>query len=257
MLNYLIILLVVLVYMTGWFLVALWKRRNDLADVAWGIGFIVAASAALAIKGTLSFRSLVVYFFVMIWGVRLAVHIGMRLRKHPEDQRYRQWREDWGSHWRSRSFVRIFMLQGGFCYLISLPVIFIILANHSTWTWLDCLGSTIWIVGFLFEVVGDYQLKRFVQNEANRGKIMQEGLWKYTRHPNYFGEVTLWWGIYLIALSTPGGWLTVIGPITISFLILKVSGIPLLEKEFMKNPEFQEYARRTSAFFPLPPRKDG
>ncbi len=118
------------------------------------------------------------------------------------------------------------------------------------------LGVIIWVVGFLFEVVGDYQLKSFVQSEANRGKIMQQGLWKYTRHPNYFGEVTLWWGIYLIALSTSGGWMTVIGPVTISFLILKVSGIPLLEKEFMKNPEFQEYARRTSTFFPLPPRKD-
>jgi steroid 5-alpha reductase family enzyme len=148
------------------------------------------------------------------------------------------------------------MLQGGLLYLISLPVIRIILAGRSAWTWLDGLGIIVWVIGFLFEVVGDYQLKSFLKNEANRGKIMQQGLWKYTRHPNYFGEVTLWWGIYLVALSTPGGWMTIIGPVTISFLILKVSGIPLLEKAYVNNPEFQEYARRTSAFFPLPPRKD-
>jgi steroid 5-alpha reductase family enzyme len=257
MLAYLIILVVLLVYMTGWFLIALWRRRNDVADVAWGIGFIVAASAALVVKGTGTPRAWVVYMLVMVWGVRLAVHIGTRLIKHAEDQRYRNWREAWGARWRILSFVRVFMLQGGLLYVISLPIICIILADQSAWTWLDGLGVIVWVVGFLFEVVGDYQLKSFVQSEANRGKIMQQGLWKYTRHPNYFGEVTLWWGIYLIAISTPGGWLTIIGPVTISFLILKVSGIPLLEKEFMKNPEFQEYARRTSAFFPLPPRKDG
>jgi steroid 5-alpha reductase family enzyme len=256
MLSHLIILLVVLVYMTGWFFVALWRRRNDVADMAWGIGFIVAASAALVVKGTVTFKAWVVFMLVMVWGVRLAVHIGIRLRKHTEDQRYRKWREDWGAHWRIRSFVQVFMLQGGLLYLISLPVIRIILADRSAWTWLDGIGVMVWIIGFLFEVVGDYQLKGFVKKEANRGKIMQQGLWKYTRHPNYFGEVTLWWGIYLIALSTPGGWMTIIGPVTISFLILKVSGIPLLEKEYVNNPEFQEYARRTSAFFPLPPRKD-
>jgi steroid 5-alpha reductase family enzyme len=254
--THLNILLIVLVYMTGWSFVALWRRRNDLADFAWGIGFVVAASAALLMKGTGTPRAWMVFTLVMVWGVRLAVHIGVRLRKHGEDKRYRNWREAWGAHWRIRSFVQIFMLQGVLLYLISLPVICIILSDQSAWTWLDSLGGILWVVGFLFEVVGDFQLKTFLKNKANRGKIMQQGLWKYTRHPNYFGEVALWWGMYLIALSTPGGWMTIIGPVTISFLILKVSGIPLLEEEYINNPEFQEYARRTSAFFPLPPRKD-
>jgi steroid 5-alpha reductase family enzyme len=112
-------------------------------------------------------------------------------------------------------------------------------------------------VGLFFEAVGDFQLAQFKKDPVNRGKIIQHGLWRYSRHPNYFGEVTLWWGIYLLGLSAGGAWWTIIGPLTITFLILKVSGIPLLEKKYVNNAAFQEYARRTSAFFPLPPRKEG
>jgi steroid 5-alpha reductase family enzyme len=255
--QYLTILLAVLLYMTGWFLLALWRRRNDLADIAWGGGFIAAALTAVLLQTGLASRARLVVLLVILWGLRLAVHIGLRNLGKGEDERYRKWREEWGRHWLLRSYLQVFLLQGFLLYLISLPVIWTILAKPSPWTGLDALGLAIWMAGFFFEAVGDFQLARFKKDPAHRGKIIQQGLWRYSRHPNYFGEVTLWWGIYLLALSAPGGWMTIIGPLTITFLILKVSGIPLLEKKYVNNAAFQEYARRTSAFFPLPPRKDG
>ncbi len=254
---YLTILLIVLMYMTGWFLLALWRRRNDLADIAWGGGFIVAALTAGMLQTGATLRALLVALLVILWGLRLAVHIGLRNMGKGEDDRYRKWREEWGKHWLLRSFLQVFLLQGFLIYLVSIPVTYMILGGPSGLTWLDALGLTLWIIGFFFEAVGDFQLAQFKKDPANRGKFIQQGLWRYSRHPNYFGEVTLWWGIYLMALSAPGGWVTIIGPLTITFLILKVSGIPLLEKKYADNAAFQEYARRTSVFFPLPHRKDG
>ncbi len=140
--------------------------------------------------------------------------------------------------------------------IISLPVTFIIVHAQDSGSILSVLGICIWLTGFFFEAVGDYQLAKYKKDTASKGKIMTQGLWSYTRHPNYFGEVTLWWGMYVIALSVPNGWMTFPGPLTITFLILKVSGIPLLEEKYKDNPEFQAYKRRTSAFFPLPPGKE-
>jgi steroid 5-alpha reductase family enzyme len=254
---YLTIFLVVLLYMTAWFLLALWRRRNDLADIAWGGGFIAAALSAGWLQTGGTPRARLVILMVILWGVRLAVHIGLRNLGRGEDERYRKWREEWGRRWLLRSFLQVFLLQGVLLYLISLPVMAVVLAKPSPWTWLDGLGLAVWTAGFFFEAVGDFQLAQFKKKPGSRGRIIQHGLWRYSRHPNYFGEVTLWWGIYLMALSTPGGWMTIIGPLTITILILKVSGIPLLEKKYVNNAAFQEYARRTSAFFPLPPRKDG
>ena len=255
--SYLQVFLVILVYMSGWFLLALWRRRNDLADIAWGGVFIVAALAATWWQPAVAPRGRLVVILVILWGLRLAIHIGLRNLGKGEDERYRKWREEWGRHWLLRSFLQVFLLQGFLGYLISLPVLWIVFSGPSPWTALDALGLAVWLVGLFFEAMGDFQLAQFKKDPANRGRIIQHGLWRYSRHPNYFGEVTLWWGIYLLALSTPGAWWTIIGPLMITFLILKVSGIPLLEKKYVNNAAFQEYARRTSAFFPLPPRKDG
>jgi steroid 5-alpha reductase family enzyme len=148
----------------------------------------------------------------------------------------------------------VYLLQGFFLFLIVLPVLLINKSAGISLGILDVLGVIVWVVGFYFEAMGDVQLARFIKNHANKGKLMQSGLWAYTRHPNYFGEVTQWWGLWLIALSVPNGWLGSIGPITITFLILKVSGIPMLEKKMAENPEFAEYKRRVSVFFPLLPR---
>lgn len=244
----------ILLYMTGWFIAAQVRGRNDIADVAWGLGFILAAGVSLVVAGVYPLRGLLVSGLVLVWGIRLAAHIHSRNRGRGEDKRYRKWREEWGKWFVLRSFLQVFMLQGLFLLLVALPVIFVNQAPAAPLGLLDLLGLAIWLTGFTFETVGDRQLLDFIRDPANKGKLMTSGLWRYTRHPNYFGEVTLWWGIWLMTLALPGGWLTIIGPITITFLILQVSGIPMLEKHYEDRADFQEYKRRTSAFFPLPPK---
>jgi steroid 5-alpha reductase family enzyme len=246
----------VLVYMTGWFIAARLKGRNDIADVAWGPGFIVAAGVSLLAAGLYPPRGMLVSTLVLIWGVRLAAHIHARNRGRGEDRRYRQWREEWGRWFVLRSFLQVFILQGLLLVMVASPVIY---ANGSVSPglgWLDLTGLLVWLTGFSFEALGDWQLLQFLRNPGNRGQLMTSGLWRYTRHPNYFGEVTLWWGVWLIVLSVPGGWLTIIGPLTITGLIFKVSGIPMLEKGYEGRADFAAYKRRTSAFFPLPPRRE-
>ena len=244
----------VLMYMLLWFIVSLVLRRNDVADVAWGGGFIVAAVAALASSGVTTSRALLVIALVIIWGLRLLLHIGFRNRGKGEDARYRKWREEWGKNATLRSFFQIYILQGVLLLVISLPDIRSITATDSPLGLVDLLGAIVWLTGFLFEAISDWQLLQFKKDRANKGKVISTGLWRYSCHPNYFGEVTLWWGIFLIALTVPGGWITIAGPVTITLLIIGVSGIPMLEKKYEGNAEFDEYKRRTSAFFPLPPK---
>jgi steroid 5-alpha reductase family enzyme len=249
-------LIVIVAYMAAWFCCAQALRRNDVADIAWGTGFIVTAISAMVFTENVTSRGLLTTSLVVLWGVRLASHVFLRNLGKQEDPRYRKWRQGWGKHAVIRAFFQVFLLQGVLIIIISLPVTIAIESEQSPLGLLDILGVCIWFGGFAFEAVGDYQLMRYKRNPANQGKIMTQGLWKYTRHPNYFGEVALWWGVYLIAVSVPLGWATILGPITITCLILKVSGIPLLEEKYQDNPEFQIYRRRTSAFFPLPPRKE-
>jgi steroid 5-alpha reductase family enzyme len=245
----------ILLYMVLWFIVSLLSRRNDVADVAWGGGFLVAALAALGSRGEATARAVLVLTLVALWAMRLSVHIALRNRARGEDARYREWREAWGRHAVLRSFLQIFILQGALMLVISLPVIRAVTASGASFTALDLMGTLIWLMGFGFEAVSDGQLMKYKKDPAHRGKIITSGLWRYSRHPNYFGEVTLWWGIFLIALPVPGGWMTIAGPLTITFLILRVSGIPMLERKYQGNAEFDAYKRRTSAFFPLPPGK--
>lgn len=252
--NYVILAIAVLAYMTLWFCIGLVKKRNDVADLAWGIGFVVVAWFALAISPNPGWRGVLVNLLVTIWGVRLARHITQRIRSRPEDARYRAWRETW-KWFNLRSFLQIFVLQGALLYLISVPG-FIVHANGSgAFDVLAVLGVLVWIVGFIFESVADAQLAKFIGNPASKGKILDTGLWRYSRHPNYFGEVTMWWGIWIIAASLPSAWLGLVGPFTITTLILFVSGVPMLEKLMADKPGFAEYRKRTSVFFPLPPKK--
>jgi steroid 5-alpha reductase family enzyme len=244
----------VLLYMLLWFAASLVLKRNDVADVAWGGGFIVAALAAQLSGGAVTDRAVLVVVLVIIWGVRLALHVGLRNRGKGEDARYRKWREEWGQYATVRSFFQIYILQGLLLLVISLPVLRVITAPAAPLTLMDFLGSAVWLVGFLFEVISDWQLLQYKKDPAHKGTVITTGLWRYSRHPNYFGEVTLWWGVFLLALAAPGGWMTIIGPVTITALILGVSGIPMLEKKYASNAEFDEYKRRTSAFFPLPPK---
>ena len=248
-------IVVVWSYMTMFFIIALYLQKNDVADIAWGGGFVVVAITTLMLQSTVTPRALLALSLVFVWGLRLALYIGSRNLGRPEDKRYQQWRQEWGAHATVRSFFQIFLLQGLLIVIISIPVTYSIMSAYSPLNFVDCFGSVLWLAGFLFETVGDSQLAEFKKDAANKGRIITNGLWRYTRHPNYFGEVLLWWGIYVIALSTPMGWVTIIGPLTITFLILQVSGIPLLEKKYEGNEEFMTYKQRTSAFFPLPPRQ--
>lgn len=251
---YLTLASVLFVYMSLWFVVSLVKKRNDVADVAWGLGFVLLAWVSFYFFGDAGVRGLLVNVLVSIWGLRLAWHIYTRNKGKAEDYRYLAWRKEWGQWFYLRSYAQVYLLQGFLLFLIVLPVLVINRSTGSALGWLDLLGVAVWLVGFYFEVVGDAQLARFIKDPENKGKLMQSGLWAYTRHPNYFGEVTQWWGLWLIALSVPSGVFSIIGPLTITFLILKVSGIPLLEKKMEKNPDFADYKRRVSMFIPLPRR---
>jgi steroid 5-alpha reductase family enzyme len=251
---YLTLVLVLFLYMSLWFLVSLIKKRNDVADVAWGLGFVLMTWVSFVLSEDSGTRGLLVGVLVSVWGLRLAWHIHSRNKDKAEDYRYLAWRNEWGKWFFLRSYLQVYILQGIFLFLIVAPVLLINKNAGVGLGLLDIIGVVVWLIGFYFEVVGDAQLARFIKDPTNKGKLMQNGLWAYTRHPNYFGEVTQWWGLWIIALAVPYGWAGIIGPATITFLILKVSGIPMLEKKMVENPEFAQYKNRVSVFVPLPPR---
>lgn len=249
-------LIFMLAFMSLWFAIAIWRRRNDIADIVWGLGFIAATLVALAISWPVSNKAWLISSLVLIWGGRLAMRIFLRNRGKDEDRRYKEWRKQWGDHYLLGSFLQVFMLQGLLILIVASPVLLVINSGDTHLNFLDYIGVLIWLIGFGFEMVGDHQLDNFTKNPANKGKVMKYGLWRYSRHPNYFGEVLLWWGFFILALSVAKGWLSIIGPLTITFLILKVSGIPLAEKRLKNKEEFQDYMQKTSVFIPLPPKKE-
>ncbi len=251
--------LIVLCYMSIWFVTSVIKKRNDIADIAWGLGFIVVAWSSLLQNTSKSNLSYLSVALTTIWGLRLAIHIHSRNRNKTEDFRYAQWRKDWGKFFYLRSYLQVFIFQGLLLLLVSLPVAFTAgLPNKVSISAWAAAGLVTWAFGFYFESVGDYQLSKFISNKANKGKLMTSGLWQYTRHPNYFGEVIQWWGLWLILTATDLNsgikfW-GLIGPVTITVLILFVSGIPLLEKKYADNPEYKKYAKKTNKFFPWNPK---
>ncbi len=184
------------------------------------------------------------------------MHIGLRtIRKEKEDERYQKMRENWGASWRIQSYLKVFILQGILMFLISTPILSLI-ANSSTsfHPFILMVGFAVWLVGFAMESLSDSQLKNFKADPANKGRIMDQGLWSWSRHPNYFGEVLQWWGIFLMCWSGMASLWTVFAPLLIHFLILKVSGVDLLEKLMEGRPGYAEYKARTSRFIPWPPK---
>jgi steroid 5-alpha reductase family enzyme len=247
--------IVIWIYMSIWFFIALATKRNDAVDIAWGLGFVVVSIANLIRDHNHSFTAVLVAILVLIWGLRLSWHIGRRNIKKPEDFRYKTWRTSWGKWLIPRSYFQIFILQGFLMLLVVTPVLVISTYALKGINALVIIGAILWIFGFLFESTGDRQLRKFIANPDNKGHIMEKGLWRYTRHPNYFGEITQWWSIGIIALSCRHGWIGLVGPLVISFLIIKISGVPLLEKAYKDNPDYQEYKRHTSMLIPLPVKK--
>ena len=242
--------LVVFLYVNLIHVLALLKKNNSIMDAAWGPGFVLLAWVGLLRSGGTDARQLLMAVLVTVWGLRLCVHILVRNAGRGEDFRYRAWRQTWGRWFHVRSYLQIYLLQGAFLLVVALPILLVTARRGGPLGWLDAAGVAVWLTGFVFEAVGDFQLLRFLKDPANKGRIMRYGLWRYTRHPNYFGEATLWWGCFLIAVNVPGGWWALISPVVIDWLLLCVSGIPMLEAKYKDRPEFQEYQKATSAFFP-------
>jgi len=246
---------VVFLYMTCVFVFALLKKDNSIVDAAWGFGFFLVTALTLVKEPGITSRQILVLILVSFWSFRLSLTIFFRNRGRGEDFRYAKWREDWGNWVVLRSYFQVFILQGLIMLIVALPIVLVNQSQDEHLNGLDVIGLLLWLLGYFFEAVGDFQLLSFKRIPANERKIMQQGLWRYTRHPNYFGEAAMWWGLGLIALSVPAGWMALLSPLLLTFLLAKVSGIPMLEKKYADNPEFREYARRTPVFIPWFPKK--
>lgn len=245
----------VFLYMHIVFAIALIKKDNSIVDIAWGLGFILVTVLTLFLEAGTTSLQILISLLVLMWGVRLAIHIFFRNKGRGEDWRYANWRREWGRWFVVRAYFQVFLLQALLLLVIACPIILVNSAQTGNLGLLAIIGTLLWILGFFFESVGDYQLLRFKRNPDNKGKLMIQGLWKFSRHPNYFGECVMWWGIFLIALSIPRGWTAIISPLLITFLLLRVSGVVMLETKYKDNKEFMEYAKRTNAFFPWFPKK--
>ena len=245
----------VFIYMIALFILALLKKDNSIVDIGWGLGFVLVWAVTFLLEPGTSVRQAVAGILVGAWALRLSSHIFIRHRGRGEDFRYAAWRKSWGRYFVVRSFFQVFMLQGTLMILVAWPVILINHAAGPEFGALDYAGLAVWLAGFGIEAAADRQLRQFKRNPSNKGRIMTRGLWAASRHPNYFGEALMWWGIFGLALSVPTGWTAVIGPATITLLLRCVSGVPLLEKKYKGNEDFEAYARRTNAFIPWFPRK--
>lgn len=244
------------IFFTIAFFIAQAKENNGLQDVAWGAGFIVAALYSYLFSNIKSLNGLIVTIFVILWGGRLTYHLFKRNWNAPEDKRYVAMRKRWeGKNLKVQAYLKVFMLQMVLLFIIVQPVLLANTQEGNGLRWINYLGIAVWLLGYFFEVVGDHQLKEFKKKPENKGKLMSEGLWRFTRHPNYFGEATMWWGIFLISIVSTKSLLGVIGPATITYLLLFVSGVPMLEKRYEGNKEYDAYKKRTSIFIPLPEKK--
>ena len=242
------LLLLAFGYATFWFIVSLILKRNDIADVAWGLGYVLLC-VYLYFNSEQSELSTLVYSLVCLWGIRLSLHIGFRNAKKTEDFRYKKWREEWGKAFYWRSFLQVYLLQVIILLVISSPVSLVAYVGGEI-SWVTYMALPFWFVGFFFQAVGDYQLKQFKKKRSSKDEVLQTGLWKYSRHPNYFGEILMWWALAVMVLPINFGWLAFISPVLITFLLLKVSGVPMLEKRYEGNADFDAYKANTPAVFP-------
>lgn len=247
----------VVVVMVGVWAISVAIKDASIVDIAWGAGFVVVAWVAFFVGDGLPERKALITGMTSAWGVRLALHIGSRNAGKGEDFRYQAMRRAHPNNFPLWSLVNVYGLQGALMFAVSLPVQMAqVSGGPDELTWLDYAGVALWVVGLFFETVGDAQLRRFKRNPANAGKVMDQGLWRYTRHPNYFGDSVVWWGLFLVALARPEMAWTVVSPLIMTFLLTRVSGVPLLERSMARRkPGYQEYMERTSAFFPRPPRR--
>ena len=235
-------------------LVSLALRDVSIVDIFWGSGFVLVAWLSWYRSEEPADTRPLLLLLVTTWGLRLALYLGWRNLGKGEDYRYQEMREKHGARFPLVSLFTVFLLQGLIMWIVSLPVQ-VGIERGGTWNWLRVVGALLWLAGFLCETIGDWQLATFKADASNRGKVMNRGLWRYTRHPNYFGDFLVWWGLYLVAVESNSWWWTAIGPLLMSVLLIRVSGVRLLESSLADRLEgYREYVARTSSFFPLPPR---
>ncbi len=240
----------------GW-LISLVYRNVTIADSLWGLGFVLIAWITFFLGDGFYLRKLLIALLVSFWGIRLSLYLTLRNWGQGEDHRYGSWREKSGDRFWLVSLFKVFILQAIFLWVIALAPQWGQLSDlPAKLSILDYLGFTLWLTGFLFESISDQQLYRFKMNPSKKGQVMDTGLWAYSRHPNYFGECIIWWGLFLITLATPrSGW-TIVSPIIITLVLLKMTGVPMMEKTIVKTrPGYADYIKRTSSFFPWFPQK--
>lgn len=240
---------------TGLWIVSVILKNSSIVDMWWGPGILVIGLTYFLTTSGAQSRGWLVVALLALWAIRLAWHIGARNIGHGEDFRYAKWRSERGASWWWFSYFKVFVLQAVIAWIISMPLYYAIApaAPERLTAW-DVAGAMVFAAGFLFEAVGDEQLRRFKADPTNKGRILDSGLWRYTRHPNYFGEALLWWGFGLFALAT-GSYLGLIGPAIMTWLLIRVSGVSLLEQTLKTTkPGYADYIQRTSAFVPMPPR---
>ena len=233
------------------------RKDASLVDIFWGFGFVVIAWVSFALGDGNDTRKLIIAVLASVWGLRLTLHIGRRNLGKGEDYRYRAMRRAHPDNFGRWTLVNVYGLQGVLMYAVSLPLQMAqVTGGPDGLEIVGYIGIALWVIGFAFEATGDRQLNRFKADAANKGKVMDRGLWRYTRHPNYFGDSVVWWGHFLIAAASPVMIWTVVSPLIMTFLLTRVSGVPLLERSMARRkPGYTEYMARTSGFFPLPPRK--
>lgn len=238
------------------FAVAVRVGKHAVIDVVWGLGFVAITATAFVLATGDGLRSTVMLTVVGLWGLRLAGHIANRSRGHGEDPRYQAIIDRAQGHPQLHVLQRVYLPQAVLMWFVSLPAQVAMFSGREPGVLL-WLGLAVWAVGLTFETVGDWQLHRFRSDPTTSGKVLDTGLWRYTRHPNYFGDATAWWGIFLVAADAGlPGWLTVLSPVVMTWLLAKGTGKPLLEKDMAeRRPEYTEYVRRTSGFVPLPPKR--
>ncbi|MCX6408965.1 MAG: DUF1295 domain-containing protein [Actinobacteria bacterium] len=235
--------------------VSLVLRDASVVDPVWPLAFIAVAITALIAGGGDEGRRILIACVVAIWGARLSIHLLVRNAGKGEDFRYAAMRAKHGRRFWLTSLVTVFLLQGLLVWVVSLPVQLSAIPDRPL-GWLAIVGAIVWVLGVAFEAMGDAQLTRFKANPASRGQVLDTGLWRYTRHPNYFGDFLVWWGIFLIAAESGAGAWGFAGPLLMTLLLVKVSGAGLLEKDIVvRRPGYADYVRRTSGFIPLPPKR--
>lgn len=250
--------IVVIIAMLGLWLLSLRLKDASIVDIFWGLGFVLIAWTSFVLSYGYRPRRLLLCSLVTIWGVRLALHLWRRNHGRPEDYRYAAMRKRHGAQFKWVSLGLVFGLQGLLMWIISLPL----QMTQQTilpWelTWLDWLATGVWLTGFLFEAIGDWQLQQFKADPKNKGRVMDQGLWRYTRHPNYFGDAVVWWGFWLFSLAVGDGLFSMLSPLLMTFLLLKVTGAALLEKSLTKTkPQYKAYVARTNAFVPWFPKQE-